>query len=298
MNPFAFQYGKSSELVNLPHVREFVLRKNNTVQLDTFPCEVSNTLNLYYVLDGTFEWLVDRNFHVLYPGDVAVVLPGQEVGGAKGFLDIGTLLWLRLDAEIKRNGEIVLGKWSNLTRRDRNAIGEILTVNNVKVVRMGEALSIFEQLHSEIEDQELGHLTRINHLLDSLLILAARQSKLQSNAHRDPSELVLQLEQVLRNKLAYQWTVEEMASLFGLGTTAFTEKVKRCTGFSPLNYLIKIRISETIQKLKSTSANVTDIALEAGFYSSQHFSTTFKKFTGYTPGEFRRKNAEDNVLNC
>jgi len=34
----------------------------------------------------------------------------------------------------------------------------------------------------------------------------------------------------------------------------------------------------------------THIALETGFYSSQHFSTTFKKLTGYTPGEFRRKN--------
>ena len=81
-----------------------------------------------------------------------------------------------------------------------------------------------------------------------------------------------------------------MAALVGLGTTAFTEKLKNYTGFSPLNYLINIRISEAIKLLKQEDVNMTDIALDTGFYSSQHFATTFKKLTGYTPREFRKKN--------
>jgi AraC-like DNA-binding protein len=81
-----------------------------------------------------------------------------------------------------------------------------------------------------------------------------------------------------------------MAALVGLGTTAFTEKVKSYTGFSPLNYLITIRISEAIRLLKAQDLNITDIALDTGFYSSQHFSTTFKKLTGYTPSDFRKNN--------
>jgi AraC-like DNA-binding protein len=81
-----------------------------------------------------------------------------------------------------------------------------------------------------------------------------------------------------------------MAAIVGLGTTALTEKVKNYSGFSPLNYLINIRISEAIKMLKRPDLNVTDIALDTGFYSSQHFSTTFKKLTGYTPSEFRKKN--------
>jgi len=84
--------------------------------------------------------------------------------------------------------------------------------------------------------------------------------------------------------------VEEMAALIGLGATNFTEKVKNYTGFSPLNYLINIRISEAIKLLNRQEENVTDIALRTGFYSSQHFSTTFKRLTGYTPSEFRKRN--------
>ena len=80
------------------------------------------------------------------------------------------------------------------------------------------------------------------------------------------------------------------SGMVGLGTTTFTEKVKNYSGFSPLNYLITIRISEAIKLLKQNGLSVTDIALDTGFYSSQHFSTTFKKLTGYTPSDFRKKN--------
>jgi AraC-like DNA-binding protein len=81
-----------------------------------------------------------------------------------------------------------------------------------------------------------------------------------------------------------------MAVAVGMGTTLFNEKVKSYSGFSPINYLINIRISEAIRLLKKPELNVTDIALDTGFYSSQHFSTTFKKLTGYTPSEFRKRN--------
>jgi AraC-like DNA-binding protein len=68
--------------------------------------------------------------------------------------------------------------------------------------------------------------------------------------------------------------------------------VKNYTGFSPLNYLINIRISEAIRLLKKNETSLTDIAYETGFYSSQHFSTTFKKLTGYSPRQFRKNNTK------
>ena len=76
--------------------------------------------------------------------------------------------------------------------------------------------------------------------------------------------------------------------LVGLGHTAFSEKVKNYTGFSPLNFLINIRISKALNLLKRKDVSVTDIALDTGFYSSQHFATTFKKLTGYSPRDFRK----------
>jgi AraC-like DNA-binding protein len=84
-----------------------------------------------------------------------------------------------------------------------------------------------------------------------------------------------------------------MAASVGMGTTLFNERVKSYSGFSPLAYLINIRISEAIKLLRNPDLSITDIALDTGFYSSQHFSTTFRKLTGYTPREFRKKNTSD-----
>lgn len=294
---FTLVQGYSSELEMFPHINEFVLRKNTTIQLDSFVVSPCSDLRIYCVVDGKFEWLINQQHHVLYPGDIALVLPGHEIGGSKGYFDIGTLIWLHLQVEkTPADGRMVLGRWSHLSDNERLTIGKILLLNNLPVLKMKEVAGILHEMHSEIKNQEIGYLTRFNHMLDSLLIIIARQSTRQASSRRDFPRTFMKLEQTLRENLAHQWTVEEMAGLVGLGTTAFTEKVKSYTGFSPLNYFINIRISEAIKLLKRPGGNVTNIALETGFYSSQHFSTTFKKLTGQTPGEFRKRNIPRTMI--
>ena len=288
---FILQQGSSRELELFPHVKEFALRKNNTIQLDSFAAAISDNLRIYCVMDGKFEWSINQQHHVLFPGNIALVLPGQEIGGSKGYLDIGTLFSVHLVVEkLGVDGRMMLGKWSTLSENDRLTIGKILFLNNLPVLKMKEVAGILQEMYLEIHNQEMGYQTRFNHMLDSLLIIIARQSTRQASSRRDFPRTFTKLEQSLRDNLAHQWTVEEMAALVGLGTTAFTEKVKSYTGFSPLNYLINIRISEALKLLKRPGVTVTEIALETGFYSSQHFSTTFKKLTGHTPGEFRKRN--------
>lgn len=290
MNQFTLHQGTSRELEAFPHIKEFTLAKNATIQLDSFITSMADCLLIYYVVDGKFEWEVNGREYILYPGDIAFVLPGQRIGGSKGFLDIGTLFRLHIDIQ-KEGPDLALGNWSSLSSCESLSIEKMLLVNNLSVLlKVKEGIEILHQIHNELINPEIGHVTRVNHFIDSLLIIIARQSTRQADPRRDFPRTFLKLEQALRRNLSHQWTVEEMAALFGLGTTAFTEKVKHHTGFSPLNYLINIRISEAIKLLKRPDVNFTNIALDTGFYSSQHFSTTFKKLTGYTPGQFRKRN--------
>ena len=280
------------ELHAFPHIIEFAVKKVDTIQFDSFKKETSRFLRFYYVIDGRFAWVIEEQQHKLYPGDVAIVLPGQSFGGEKDILDIGTVSWIHLQLQqLERNGKIAMGKWSRFTETECRTIGRILLMNNSPVLsKLREAGIVFQNIQTELINQEVGYSARINQLIDELLILIARQLTRQNNSRRDFPQTFTKLEQTLRENLSHQWTVEEMAALVGLGTTAFSEKVKSFTGFSPLNYLINIRISEAIKLLKRPDVHVTDIALDVGFYSSQHFATTFKKLTGYTPSEFRRKN--------
>ena len=291
MSQFLLQEN-SPELRQFVHINEFALKKNNSIRLNSFNSACSVCLRFYYILDGKYNWVINGENYTLYPTDLAIILPGQELYAEKGYLEIGSLYWLNLHINFQNPGnKSSIGKWSNITSQEFNSIKKNLFLNSVPVVsRLKDAGSIFSELRNELFSQEIGYVTQVNHLLDELLIMMTRKLTQQNISQRDFPQTFFKLEETLRKDLSHHWTVEEMAALVGLGTTSFSDKVKNFTGFSPMNYLINIRISEAIKLLKKPEAHMTNIALETGFYSSQHFATTFKKLTGYTPSQFRKYN--------
>ena len=291
MHQFVFQQGLSGELQLFPHIIELGAKKNQAIHLHSFPQSVSECLRIYYINEGKFEWSVNDEMYILYPGDVSLIMPNEKFGSEKGVLEIGSISWIHLRIQNHGTHALLPGKWSSLSETESQAISKVLLMNTMAVLsKLPEVGRILRYLHDEILNQEIGYSTRANQLIDELFIIITRHLTKQNNRARDFPKVFMQLEQALRHNLSHQWTVEEMAAIAGMGTTLFNEKVKNYTGFTPLNYLINIRISEAIKLLKRQDISITDIALDTGFYSSQHFSTTFKKLTGYTPSEFRKNN--------
>lgn len=273
-----------------PHIQEIGVIKNSAICLDGFPEKKSNCFRLYYIQEGRFEWYVNQRHFTLYPGDLAIILPGIPFGNRNGVLEIGSFCWIDLNVT-DASRKMITGLWSNISKSESAKITSLLYNHESFVFqKFPEASNLLKQIQAELFTKDLGHVARVNFLLDDLVIHIARQCTQMSNPGRDFPATFLKLEQELRKNLSHQWTVEEMAAIGGLGTTLFNEKVKSYSGFSPQNYLINIRISEAIKLLKRPDISLTDIALETGFYSSQHFSTTFKKLTGYTPSQFRKNH--------
>ena len=290
MNDERLSNGKSKELAEFPHLLELSTQKNTLVRLNGFAKMQAAGLRLFCVTEGRFDWQIDGQQQWVYPGDVAIVCPWQWFGNPKATLEIGTFHALTILPEQFDDQAFMLGAWSGISESEQRLMGRIFSLNTQGVLNDFRGVQpIVQQLFRELSQLEFGYKTRVNQLLDELLILLVRQLTRQQNQRRDFPQVFQNLEKLLRADLEHPWTVEEMATIVGLGSTAFTEKVKAFSGFSPLNYLINIRISEAIKQMKTTKKSLTDIALEMGFYSSQHFSTTFKKLTGYTPGQYRKK---------
>jgi AraC family transcriptional activator of mtrCDE len=296
MNQLCFQQGTSHELAAFPHILEISLVKNSTIQLNSFEKKQIENICLFFVVEGKFEWVIDGKPFSVYPGDLAILLPEQHIAGENSVLNIGSFYTIKL--AVQAPFKTLLGKWSLLNYKEKISVNHVLSHSrHTPVVELREAQGLFHSLIAELKSEEVGAHTLVNQMLDQILIYTCRQLVRQNNSRRNFPQTFLNIEQILRKDLAHQWTVEEMAVLTGMGTTAFTEKVKSFSGFSPLNYLINIRISEAIKMLKRKEASLTDIAYATGFYSSQHFSTTFKKLTGYTPSDFRKNHqAEQNNI--
>lgn len=290
MNQLNLHEGKAEYLRDFPYITELVKLKIQNIQLNSFTVKTNEGIRIGLITEGKFDWVIAGQGYTLFPGDTFLIYPWQEIGSPKGVLDIGALCWISLSPELfDPSGLLQFGAWSSIPESEQRVIGKILAMNKNPVVsRFVAGPQILQRIEHEILQQEIGYRTRINHLLDELLISLVRHLSKAENFRRDFPQIFSKLEQSLRENLAHPWTVEEMAGLVGLGTTAFTEKVKAFTGFSPLHYLINLRIAEAIKLLRQTKMSLTDIAFDTGFYSSQHFSSTFKKLTGYTPRAYRK----------
>ena len=57
-----------------------------------------------------------------------------------------------------------------------------------------------------------------------------------------------------------------------------------------VQYLTNCRISHSKELLISTAMPIEQIAYKVGMNSYSYFCTCFKRLSGMSPGEFRRKN--------
>ena len=235
MNQY-FLKKECKELHAFPHITEFALKKISTIQFGSLKKEASEFFRFYYVIDGRFDWMIEDQHHILYPGDLAIILPGQRFGGEKDLLDIGTLSWIHIALpQMETNGQIVLDRWSRLTENEGLPIGKIILLNGCPVLsKLKEAGALFQNIYNEFLNQEIGYYVRINQLVDELFILIARQLTRQNNSRRDFPQTFMKLEQSLRKNLSHQWTVEEMAALVGLDNTTFSEKVNEFEAIAEL----------------------------------------------------------------
>ncbi|MEO6548673.1 MAG: AraC family transcriptional regulator [Ferruginibacter sp.] len=292
MNQLMLRQGSSEELSLFPHIIELGVVKNSALHLNAFPKVTIPGIKIFYISDGKFLWQIDNDEYTLYPGDVALILPGQDIGSSNGVLEIGSFSYLHIHASLHGSDEINFDKWCRLSGNEIIAMSKILLLcSPIVITKINDAGKILKSIQQEICNQEFGYHTKVNNLIDELFILLTRQLTREKNPGRDFPKTFMKLDEALRQDISHQWTVDEMASLVGLGNTLFNDKVKSYTGFTPLNYLINIRISEAMRLLKKNHLSVTNIALDTGFNSSQHFSTTFKKLTGLTPGDFRKSNS-------
>lgn len=85
-------------------------------------------------------------------------------------------------------------------------------------------------------------------------------------------------------------SVTEMASRCGISETSLRSKFKQYTGgLSPIEYRNQLRVEKAKELLQTGSGSMEVIADALGFYDASYFTKIFKRFTGQTPHEYRRK---------
>ena len=83
--------------------------------------------------------------------------------------------------------------------------------------------------------------------------------------------------------------VAGMTARSGLSARTFARRFHAATGYSPMDYVQALRIEEAKQLLERSLHSVDDIGAEIGYGDPASFRRLFKRFTGLTPGAYRRR---------
>ena len=93
---------------------------------------------------------------------------------------------------------------------------------------------------------------------------------------------------LIMERLAEPPPLNCLASLAGLGIAQFLRAFRAAFGTSPHQFIVQQRIERGKCLLNKGLQPVATLALDLGFASHAHFSSTFKQVTGVNPSDFRR----------
>jgi AraC-like DNA-binding protein len=96
---------------------------------------------------------------------------------------------------------------------------------------------------------------------------------------------------LLHRDIARPWTVDELGREVGLSRSALADRFIRLIGMPPMHYLASWRMQVAMQKLRSTSASLAQVAEGVGYESEAAFSRAFKKAVGTAPASWRRSHS-------
>lgn len=91
-------------------------------------------------------------------------------------------------------------------------------------------------------------------------------------------------------RLSQRITLEEAAGLVNLSPNGLIGKFKAETGFTPIDYLIRLRMRAAKQLLSNTSLPISVIAVKVGYEDIYYFSNAFHKVCGCAPSVYRAES--------
>lgn len=84
-------------------------------------------------------------------------------------------------------------------------------------------------------------------------------------------------------------SLHDLASLVYMSEGHFCRQFKKQTGTNFLEYLTNIRVERAKPMLADLSMKIYEVSQQVGYQDSRYFSQIFRKVTGDTPTEYRKK---------
>ena len=260
--------------------------KYNDVFIKTRDCR------LFYVMSGKGGIEIGGVKYPLSAGSLVLFQSGTEYRW-----DVGDMKLCIVNFDYTFVAESITKSSSPIASKDFNNSGfapiyEFLDINclNNHIVLNG-AFSIGEKIkeltiENSIKDAFSKEYT--SSLLKNIILNIARIASETTNTKtKNDAALAKGVIEYIQNHLTENINNEDIANYMNFNISYLNRVFKKYTKMTIHAFLLERRLELAMEKLKTETISVSEIALSSGFTDIPHFTKIFKKYVGKTPSEYR-----------
>lgn len=109
-------------------------------------------------------------------------------------------------------------------------------------------------------------------------------------------ELVKEAQKIIENSYQDKMTVDEIATEIALSRRSLERRFKKATSNTVVEYIQRVKIEVAKKQLETAGKNVNEVMYDVGYSDAKSFRTVFKKVTGITPVEYRKKYSNNLII--
>lgn len=251
-----------------------------TGKLNSFLEHRHADVEIYYVLSGEANVVINKKNRTIKRGDIALVLPMQSHGTHKSddnqtFMAIFGVSLLKKFFAPFTNREFISSVYTLTDSDEDKKIKEILEETS-RLSKINE---------QDVELLITSNLYRIcAFLLDKLCV--KDQVKLEDLTQIEALEKALDL---VHYNYFEPISVDDGAKVTGYGKSNFCKIFKKVTGCTFHEFLNKRRIEVSLGLLTQSNMTVTEISQEVGFSEPKTFCRVFREIKGITPLKYKKQ---------
>ena len=151
-------------------------------------------------------------------------------------------------------------------------------------------LAVVEEMVREGDTSSSLLADSISHAIaNRLVVLNARERKATCAVERQLSpRSVRSIRDFVEANIADCIKLDDLAAICGVSAEYFIRVFKSSLGVSPHRYVVGVRIHHAKLLLTDPNIALAEVARRCGFAHQQHFTNTFRRMTGLSPGAYRR----------
>ena len=229
---------------------------------------------LLYIAAGQGHFFINGQERVVSAGNIIVYLPGQPQEYVY-FKDDKTDVY-----------------WVHFTGSD---VEKIIDYYNIRlsenIIYIGTSPDyqwLFGQIIQELQLCRPRFEELISLLLRNIFILISRnliKANRADNSLENEVELAMHY---FRENYRSEINVEDYALSRGMSASNFYRVFKQISGSTPLQYILKLRLSNAQNLLENSNLSIAEIASAVGYENPLYFSRLFHKHIGVSPSEYRK----------